>query len=119
MRNGQSRRQGLDYRTRVTHTGAVKFVLDSLESRLLMCSDHGVGRMGIEIGSFPALQQEPAAASLTLEPSVVAAPVPVSTPPALNSKPGAHAKLYLDFNGDTTSTWGSYRPGTTPAFDTD
>jgi len=39
--------------------------------------------------------------------------------PALHSLPGAPATLYLDFDGDTTATWGSYHPGTTPAFDED
>jgi hypothetical protein len=39
--------------------------------------------------------------------------------PVLNSNPTATAKLYLDFNGDTTATWGSFAPGTTPAYDYD
>jgi hypothetical protein len=39
--------------------------------------------------------------------------------PAYNSYPGASATLYLDFDGDVTPTWGSYHPGTTPAYDTD
>lgn len=39
--------------------------------------------------------------------------------PALSSRSWAPVKLYLDFDGDYTSTWGSYRPGTTPAYDQD
>ena len=39
--------------------------------------------------------------------------------PAYNSLPGAHAKIYLDFVGDNTPTWGTYSPGVTPAYDTD
>src|SRR5206468_2393665 len=30
-----------------------------------------------------------------------------------------HAKIYLDFNGDTTDTWLTVSPGTTPAYDID
>jgi hypothetical protein len=44
---------------------------------------------------------------------------PLSAIPALDSRASAAAKIYLDFNGDTSATWGSYRPGTTPAYDTD
>lgn len=39
--------------------------------------------------------------------------------PTYSSRPGANAKLYLDFDGDFTSIWGSYSPGTTPAYDID
>jgi hypothetical protein len=39
--------------------------------------------------------------------------------PAYNSNPSANAKIYLDFDGDFTATWGTYHPGTTPAYDTD
>jgi hypothetical protein len=39
--------------------------------------------------------------------------------PALSSRPTATAKLYLDFDGDFTASWGPYVPGTTPAYDTD
>ena len=38
---------------------------------------------------------------------------------AVGRLPGAAATLYLDFDGDVTSSWGSYHPGTTPAFDQD
>lgn len=48
-----------------------------------------------------------------------AATYPLNSIPALHSRPGAFAKLYLDFDGDTTATWGTYSPGTTPAYDTD
>src|SRR5436309_2130951 len=29
------------------------------------------------------------------------------------------SKIYLDFDGDTTADWGTYHPGTTPAYSTD
>lgn len=44
------------------------------------------------------------------------------TVPVFNSKLGAKATLFLDFDGDTTADWGNstvYHPGTTPAFDSD
>lgn len=41
------------------------------------------------------------------------------TVPALNSRPGARAQLFLDFDGDVTSFWEIYSPGTTPAFSID
>ncbi len=39
--------------------------------------------------------------------------------PVLNSLPGAHVKLYLDFDGDVTPQWQGYAPGTTPAYSID
>jgi len=39
--------------------------------------------------------------------------------PPLNSYPSANAKVFLDFDGDYTSSWVGYSPGTTPAYDTD
>lgn len=53
------------------------------------------------------------------EPVPQGASLPLSSIPALSSLPGAFAKIYLDFNGDTTTNWGTYHPNTTPAFDTD
>jgi len=47
------------------------------------------------------------------------ASAPLTAVPALSSRPSAAAKIYLDFTGDTTTTWGSYTPGATPAYDTD
>jgi hypothetical protein len=38
--------------------------------------------------------------------------------PAYNSS-NFSAKIYLDFYGDTTADWGTYHPGTTPAYSTD
>lgn len=48
-----------------------------------------------------------------------AATYPLSDCPQLSSSPGAPATLYLDFTGDTTTSWLSYTPGATPAYDTD
>lgn len=66
---------------------------------------------------LPAIESDGAEGGSGGEPQ--AAGLPLSSVPALSSLPGAFAKLYLDFVGDTTSNWGSYHPGTTPAYDTD
>jgi hypothetical protein len=39
--------------------------------------------------------------------------------PAYNSRPSAHAKIFLEFRGNTTTDWGGLVPGTTPAYDVD
>ncbi|HEX4142129.1 MAG TPA: Ig-like domain-containing protein, partial [Pirellulales bacterium] len=39
--------------------------------------------------------------------------------PALSSLPGAAATLYLNFGGDTVSSWGNESPGVIPAYDQD
>ncbi len=41
------------------------------------------------------------------------------TVPALSSLPGAPATIYLDFDGNFESQWGSYQNVSTPAYDTD
>lgn len=44
---------------------------------------------------------------------------PLSSLPQLSSRSGAHAKLYLDFNGAAAEHWGSYNTTTTRAFTLD
>lgn len=44
---------------------------------------------------------------------------PLSALPQLSSNSGARVKLFLDFNGNFESTWGSYRNVTTRVFDQD
>src|SRR5262245_8749932 len=36
--------------------------------------------------------------------------------PALSSRPGAPASLYLNFSGDNVASWLGYQPGVIPAF---
>src|SRR4051794_9029151 len=43
----------------------------------------------------------------------------LATVPVLNSLPGAAAEIYLDFNGDRLSSFGSWSNITIPVFDTD
>lgn len=94
-----------------------RMLVQGLESRVLMAADRG-----LEAEITPVLlteRQLAAAEAVVTSGSVSPATTPVSTVPAYNSRPGAFAQIYLDFNGDTTSTWGSYQPGTTPAFSQD
>src|SRR5688572_4417119 len=39
--------------------------------------------------------------------------------PILNSLAPAHAKVYLDFDGDFTPSWHGHTPGQTPAYSID
>src|SRR5690349_8238126 len=89
-------------------------LIDRLESRTMMCAD------GTTFSSLPSeLGWSPANIVFSTTSSTAAASTALTAVPTLNSKPGATAKLYLDFNGDTTGTWGQYSPGTTPAYDVD
>jgi hypothetical protein len=55
-----------------------------------------------------------------LEPRrLMAVAVNIPGVPALSSRSGATAKLYLDFNGSPAQTWGTYNVPATPAYDTD
>lgn len=95
----------------------------ALERRIMMCADDDVLNLPDSMGTYPAIQEQPTVKAPTTSASgttaAVAAISPLSSVLVLNSRPGAFAKLYLDFIGDSTSTWGAYRPGTTPAYDTD
>src|SRR5437870_1404559 len=59
------------------------------------------------------------ASGSTSTPSGATVPVSVSAVPVLHSNSGATAKLYLDFSGSSDPTWGTYNPGTTPAYSQD
>src|SRR5205809_6415700 len=99
---------------------AVEFL--SLESRRLMHVDpnnpNHVDELPDDLGVFPVITADPTTGSGGA-PGGATASSPLSAVPALSSRPPASAKIYLDFTGDTTNTWGSYRPGATPAYDTD
>ncbi len=96
---------------------------ETLEGRRLFCGVHGEESpaAGPEFGNALLLRRAVAAVA-TVESAQVAASIPkypLSSLPALSSRPGARATLYLDFDGDTTLDWGTYRPGVTPAVDSD
>jgi hypothetical protein len=76
---------------------------------------------GPEAASFADFNVSPQAATSASTATVAAsgAKYSLSKVPALSSRPGAPATLYLDFNGDTTTAWGAYSPGKTPAMNAD
>src|SRR5258706_9219718 len=108
-------------------SAAAAFEVVGLERRLLMCldgsghDDGGLDELPSDLGTYPAIHEQATvtASGATGSATPAAAGVALSSVPALSSHPTAYAKLYLDFNGDTTNTWGSYSPSTTPAYDTD
>ena len=97
------------------------FQIVALERRLLMCAEHlQQSHLPADLGIFPVQMDVPAgadvAAAVSMDGLAVSASLPLT---ALSSRPGATAKLYLDFNGDVSASWGELRPGTTPAYDQD
>jgi hypothetical protein len=83
----------------------------------------------IELARYPAIPEAAADEPLASDPAAWAAlggsasgsssRQPLSAVPVLSSLPGAPVTIYLDFDGDFTSSWGSYSNITTPAFDQD
>lgn len=87
--------------------------LESLERRAvpagLDCTDDLAPLLEIDHRVF---------ASSVGQASTAEATAAAASVPGYSSLPGAAASIYLDFDGFTESSWGDYRPGTTPAFDT-
>lgn len=92
------------------------FVLESLESRMLMSAAPAESPL---LTFDPALPAVAAPAYLAPAESVPAAASSLASVPALSSHPAAAAKLYLDFDGAAAQTWGAYSVPTTPAYDQD
>jgi hypothetical protein len=101
-----------------------------LEPRMLFCALHdgGLDDLPANLGTFPAIHNDldtdyPGAAGTagdtTGTVSGTTVPVSIGAVPVLNSNSSATAKLYLDFTGSSDPTWGSYNPGTTPAYSQD
>ena len=88
-----------------------------------MCADilHQADVSHTALGTYPAtpVVTSAQATNAQVASAEVAAVQPLTAIPELNSRPAATAKLYLDFDGDVTPTWGTNAPGTTPAYDTD
>jgi hypothetical protein len=79
----------------------------SLEPRLLMCVQHAAYDTAVAegVGFFPAAEGAPvqSGAAAGLGGGITAAGLPLSSVPGLSSRPSAVAKLFLDFDGDTTA----------------
>jgi len=94
--------------------------LAALEPRMLLCALHdgGLDDLPANLGTFPSIHADSTSGG-TATPTGASVPVSVSAVPVLHSNPNAAAKLYLDFTGSSDPTWGSYNPGTTPAYSQD
>src|SRR5256885_17893 len=79
----------------------------ALESRLMFCGYHDA--LNQMMGTFPAVHITGTGGGGGATPATV-------TVPLLNSLPGASATIYLDFDGEAGSTWGSYNVSSTPAY---
>ncbi|HEY7119950.1 MAG TPA: fibronectin type III domain-containing protein [Tepidisphaeraceae bacterium] len=94
----------------------------ALESRIMMHADPNDpthhDEIPSDLGVFPVINAGTTTDS-TSTGGDASASSPLSAVPALSSRPGAYARIYLDFTGDSTPTWGQYTPGTTPAYDQD
>lgn len=88
--------------------------IDQLGVALPSIVDDGYGKLAIDRVLPPAAKPGPTGAPLPL-----AAPVPVADLAELNSNPGAAATVFLDFDGHTETTWGSFSNVVIPIFDTD
>jgi len=78
-----------------------------------MCADHDFALFGSAMGSSPIVPTKPSGFTLS------ASGPSSATVPALSSRSDATAKLYLDFDGSASMTWGSYSVPATPKYDTD
>jgi hypothetical protein len=93
-----------------------------LESRRLFCAEHLGGLLdGDDFGTFPAIStnQDLNVTGGSLAAAAILPTVSLDSVPALDSRLGAAAKLYLDFTGDVTPLWVDESPGVTPAYDQD
>lgn len=103
--------------------------LETLESRHLMTAENGIdwsamlstnGVCNCPICSGQGLSSLAGAETVTGTGSGLAlAGSPLSSLPQLSSNSGASAKLFLDFNGSTTASWGGYTNIVTKVYDTD
>ncbi len=98
-------------------------LIDRLERRGLLCAlVHSVGEsrsVADGLAGFEPLRWE-GKQSIATERIAPAAVRSSLTVPALSSRPGAQASLYIDFDGDFSSVpWAGSVPGATPAFDQD
>src|SRR3954447_16233707 len=104
---------------------AACFALVELESRLLYCVDGlSPGHSSLEdaSGHLPStyIPNHPDfVGPVVSSGGAVLAGSPLSSLPALNSRPSANAQLYLDFDGISAFNWGGYNVTTTPALDQD
>jgi Ca2+-binding RTX toxin-like protein len=79
----------------------------------------GLGMQAPVVAAFAQSAEGSAAQLLSSATGSAAFNLPLTSVPALNSRPGAAAKLYLNFTGAAPSRWGLFDVPTTPAYDRD
>lgn len=120
----------LSLRSSATGQGSQKLKLrpqvERLEIRNLLTAFYGstsrAGFLSTGLCSCPICTGMGLSSALSTQPTSADSEGPeaaLTGIPQLSSNSSATAKLYLDFDGDFQSTWGSYSNVTTPAYDTD
>ncbi len=97
--------------------------LETLEARCVPCGDvlgagHVPGDDDFDIGTFPAISTVTSSSNGTLVGPSLGTAAAGPAVPAYSSLPGAHATVYLNFAGDSLSSWLGYTNVVTPVFDT-
>jgi len=90
-------------------------IVESLESRVYLC---GGDKHTADYGTFLAVGDPVPAPSISAD-AVVASPAVASAVPAYSSLPGAADTLFLDFDGYTEPSYGSYGQIVTPEMNFD
>src|SRR5438067_1753934 len=88
---------------------AIRSVIEGLEGRVLLSYS----------GTAENVEFAAATDVVNVTPSIAEFGLPLSSVPQLSSRPGAFAKIYLDFAGEPAQNWNGYNVPDTPAFDLD
>src|SRR5207248_5390934 len=113
--------------TKKRETRKFQLEVESLEARVVPCGDElGTGNLladhdGCVDGAdfYPAVLTPQPTGSVSSTGSTTTAAATGGAIPVLNSLAGAPATLFLNFNGDSVSSWLGYNNISIPAFDTD
>jgi hypothetical protein len=98
--------------------------IEALELRIPLCADGGIDAvMAVgspiplaSVGAFDTVQADPPTGGGTVQTGGAASGLPI---PALSSRPGAHATIYLNFAGDTVASWTNWSNITIPSYATE
>src|SRR6266566_4667930 len=106
--------------SRNSNTTRRSLELAALEPRMLLSAVVSSCDVSHKVDTLPALVVDTDFPGMPADPTTGTPTTPSGAAvPVLHSDSGAAAKLYLDFSGSSDPTWGSYNPGTTPAYSQD
>jgi hypothetical protein len=102
-------------------TATARALLDALEQRCLMHAGelHDVLDLPLSTNQLPAIESATSTGTGPDTGMVATAPVAIADLQKYHSRPGATAKLFLDFDGIAGMTWGQYTVPTQTPFSTD